>query len=165
MTRTADIAMTAADRAAVANHLRADLMLSLHGAVAPYCGRRSAAVYYHSDERLSFPSGMSVEDTLAQADTDRAVWSKLQSRHRHQSQHLARTLKQSFGDGGAFDDVTVSGLPLAPLMGADLPAVMLELGCFHPATAPDPQTLEQQLEGYAQSIAAAIETAVIELER
>ena len=69
------------------------------------------------------------------------------------------------GDSEAFDSVTVSGVPLAPLMGADLPAVLVEVGCIHQAAATDPQTLKQQLDGYAASLAYAIETALIELAR
>ena len=160
LTRTADIQMAPADRAAVANHLRADLMISLHAAVAPFCSDRTAAVYYHNDERLSIPFGTSVQGNSDVSDTDRPVWAKLQVRHQHQSQYLATALKRALGESEAFDSVTVSGVPLVPLMGADLPAVLVEVGCIHPSAASNPQTLKQQLNGYAESIANAIETAL-----
>ncbi len=160
LTRTADVQMQPADRAAVANHLRADLMISLHAAVAPYCGDRTAAVYYHNDERLKIPFGASSQDMPAESDADRPAWNRLQIRHQHQSQNLADTLKRSLADSETFDSVTVSGVPLVPLMGADLPAVLVEVGCMHPAAATDPQTLRQQLDGYAASLVNAIETAL-----
>lgn len=160
LTRTSDIQMAPADRAAVANHLRADLMISLHAAVVPYCSDRTAAVYYHNDERLKIPFGVSSQGVPAESDTDRPAWNQLQIQHQHHSQNLAGTLKRSLGDSEAFDSVTVSGVPLAPLMGADLPAVLVEVGCIHPAAAADPQTLEQQLDRYAASLARAIETAL-----
>ena len=165
LTRTSDIHMAPADRAALANHLRADLMVSLHTAVAPYCGNRTAAVYYHNDERLSMPSGTSIQGALAEADTDRPAWAKLQIRHHHQSQYLAATLKQVLGDSQTFDSVTVSGVPLVALMGADLPAVLLEVGCMHPTTVPTPQMLQQQINEYAEIIAKAIQKAVSGLAR
>ena len=74
LTRTADVAMAPADRAAVANHLQADLMISLHAAVAPYCSNRTTVVYYHNDDRLTFPSGMSVLGSPAESDADRPAW-------------------------------------------------------------------------------------------
>jgi N-acetylmuramoyl-L-alanine amidase len=160
LTRTADVQMEPADRAAVANHLRADLMISLHAAVAPYCGDRTAAVYYHNDERLKIPFETSSQDMPAESDADRPAWNRLQIRHQHQSQNLADTLKRSLADSEIFDSVTVSGVPLVPLMGADLPAVLVEVGCMHPAAATDPQTLRQQLDGYAASLVNAIETAL-----
>ena len=70
LTRTADVQMAPADRAAVANHLRADLMISLHAAVAPYCSDRTAAVYYHNDERLKIPFGTSSKGMPTELDAE-----------------------------------------------------------------------------------------------
>jgi N-acetylmuramoyl-L-alanine amidase len=160
LTRTSDISMAPEDRAAVANHLRADLMISLHAAVFPYCSHRAAAVYYHNDERLTLPS-----DTSAVSEGSQPAWARLQVRHQHQSQYIAAMLKQSLIDSQTVDSVTVDGVPLVALMGTDLPAVMLELGCIHPKAAPDPKLIEQQLNEYAASIARAIEAALSGLER
>jgi len=165
LTRTADVQMTPADRAAVANHLRADLMISLHAAVSPYCNDRTATVYYHNDERLKIPFGTSSQGMPTELDADQPAWNRLQIQHQHQSQNLAATLKQSLGDSDTFDSVSVSGIPLVPLMGADLPAVLVEVGCMHPAAATDPQTLKQQLDWFAVSLANAIETALPGLVR
>jgi N-acetylmuramoyl-L-alanine amidase len=165
LTRSADVQMEPADRAAVANHLRADVMISLHAAVAPHCSDRTAAVYYHNDERLKIPFGTSSQGMPAESDADRPAWNRLQIRHQHQSQKLAGTLEQSLGDSEAFDSVTVSGVPLAPLIGADLPAVLVEVGCMHPAAATNRQTLERQINGYAAALATAIETALAGLAR
>jgi N-acetylmuramoyl-L-alanine amidase len=165
LTRTADIDIAPADRAAVANHLRADLMISLHTAAAPYCADRTAAVYYHNEERLSFPPEMPIPGTAAGTDGDRPAWARLQIRHQHQSQHLAAAIRRALIDGGSVDTVTVGSAPLVVLMGADLPAVLLEVGCLHPTVPLTAQQFSQQLTDYAEPIAAAIETAVNELAR
>ena len=165
LTRTSDITLAPADRAAVANHLRADLMISIHAAVAPYCSDRTAAVYFHDDERLSFPPEIAIPGTVAESDADQPAWARLQIRHQHQSRYLAATLKQSLEDSETFDSVAVYGVPLAPLMGADLPAVLVEVGCIHPTAAPGQSTRGKQLNAYAESIAKAIETAVTGLVR
>lgn len=163
LTRTSDIAMSPTDRAAMANHVGADLMISLHAGVTPYCDNRNAAVYYHNEDRLSIPSGMSVQNGSAEPDTDLPVWPKLQIRHQHQSQYLAATVKRSLLDSGSFDHVSVRKVPLAPLMGADLPAVLIEVGCLHPSATPSTSMTDQELQKVAQSIAKAIETASKEL--
>ncbi len=160
LTRTSDVQVPPADRAAAANHLRADLMISLHGAVPPYCGNRAAAVYFHNHERMVMPEETSIQEAPAETDTDRPAWAALQIRYQRRSQLLADALRQSMIASGTFDSVTVSGVPLAPLMGADLPAALVEVGCMHPAAAPNPQMLEQQLNDYAASIASAIEAAL-----
>jgi N-acetylmuramoyl-L-alanine amidase len=163
LTRTSDIQLTPADRAGVANHLRADLMISLHAGDASYCSDRTAAVYYHNDERLEIPFGNSFQGNSAESEADRPAWVRLQMQHQHQSQSLAATLKRSLVDSQPFDRVTVSGVPLAPLMGADLPAVLVEVGCVLPTAASSAQALKLLMDGYAASIADAIETAIGEL--
>jgi hypothetical protein len=135
-------------------------MISLHAAVAPYCGNRTAAIYYHIDERVALPPETSIQGALAELDVGRPAWVQLQSRHQRQSQHLAAALKRSLADGPAFDSVTVGGVPLVALMGADLPAVLIEVGCIHAMAASDPQELEHQLNEYAASIVEAIEMAL-----
>lgn len=165
LTRTADIDLSPADRAAVANHLQANVMISLHAAVAPYCDNRTAAVFYHNEERLSFPPEISIPGAPDGLDSDRPVWARLQIRHQHLSKHLAATIRQALIDGGTVDAVTVSSAPLVALMGADVPAVLLEVGCLHPTVPLTSRQFKQQLADYAEPIAAAIETAVDELTR
>jgi N-acetylmuramoyl-L-alanine amidase len=165
LTRTADIEIAPADRAAVANHLQADVMISLHAAVAPYCADRTAAVYCHDEERLSFPPEISIPGTSAGLDGDRPAWARLQSRHQHQSQHLAKAIRQALIHGGSVDEATVGSTPLVALMGADLPAVLLEVGCLHPTVPLTSQQFKQQLSDWAKPVAAAIEAALDELAR
>jgi N-acetylmuramoyl-L-alanine amidase len=111
------------------------------------------------------PSGASVQDTPSEADQDQPAWVGLQMRHQQQSRYLASTIQRSLGESGTFDNVTVSGVPLVTLMGTDLPAVLVEVGCIHPVAAPNPEVIERELNEYAQSIASAIATALPGLVR
>jgi N-acetylmuramoyl-L-alanine amidase len=160
LTRTTDIDMAPADRAAVANHLRADLMISLHAAVTPYCNERSAAVYYYTDEHLAIPDELATRSKLSDSDDAPLPWETLQARHKHQSLKLAGIIKQTLEQSGTFGQVTIRGAPLVTLMGADLPAVLIEVGCMPPSAASTTQNLAQHLDAYARAIADAIATAV-----
>ncbi len=162
LTRKADIAMTPDDRAGAANHLQADLMVSIHAAVAPHCGDRTAAVYYHDDEHLVIPSVGSSGEAFNKTDDQRLAWNRLQMRHQLRSLQVARWIKQALEESDTFDSVSVYPVPLVALLGADLPAVLLEVGCIHPAAPPDTDELERQLNAYAESIAAAIDMAIEE---
>jgi N-acetylmuramoyl-L-alanine amidase len=160
MTRQSDVAVSNADRAGMANHLRADLMISLHAATFPYCSDRKAAVYYHDDKQLVFPPGMSTSDPTIDPGTHSLDWDKLQDQHQDQSRQLATLIRKSLLEGGAFDRVIISGAPLLVLMGADLPALMIEVGCMHLSKAGSMPKIEDQIDMYAQSIANAINLAV-----
>ena len=155
LTRNADIELAPADRAALANHLKADLMVSLHTAVAPYCSDRTAAVYYHNDDRLVMASG-----NTEKSAGDPPAWETLQIRHQQDSQKVAENIRLALEASGSFDRVAVYKAPLVALMGADLPAVLLEVGCIHPTVALTKDQYEQQLRAYAGPIAIAIETAL-----
>lgn len=163
LTRTADIELSPADRAAVSNQMKADLMVSLHAAVNPYCNERTAAVYYHSAERLAMPSATLLQGTLDQSETNRTEWNRLQDRHQQQSQAVAAAVKRSCEDSRIFEEVMIGNAPLVTLMAVDRPAILLEVGCIHPSVPLRPQTAEQQTSEYAESIATAIETAIDEL--
>ena len=72
-------------------------------------------------------------------------------------------MKQAFEDSGSFDKVTVASAPLVTLMGADLPAVLLEVGCIHPTVPLTQQQFERQVDNLAGPIADAIAVAIKEL--
>ena len=165
LTRSADIGVSPDDRAGVANNLKADLVVSLHAAVSPYCGDRSAFIYYHDDERLVFPLGSSIQPPLTDAETDRPEWHRLQIRHQAQSRRLAAAMKLSLQIKSGFETIMVSAVPLIALMGADLPAVMLEVGCIHPTVPLTDQQFQRQVDDLAQPIATAIESAIGELNQ
>jgi len=160
LTRSADIELTPSDRAGLANHLRADLMVSLHGAVAPYCSDRSATVYYHDDERLVMAPVRTDQRTKTEPNGDRPVWETLQIRHQGKSRSIAEIIRSSLAGSASFDSVVVFSAPLAPLMGADLPAVLIEVGCFYPSAPLTEDQFEQAVNTYAKPIAMAIEAAI-----
>jgi len=155
LTRAADIELAPADRAALANHLKADLMVSLHAAVTPYCSDRTAAVYVHNDERLVMGSGKTDK-----SEGDPPAWETLQVKHHQNSHKAAEEIRIALAASGSFDHVAVYKAPLIVFMGADLPAVLLEVGCIHPTIALTKDQYEQQLNAYVGPIATAIETAL-----
>lgn len=163
MTRNSGVTLPIADRAGKANHFKADLMISLHAGVAPYCGEGKAVVFFHEDQRLVLPTGISGHNEASESEANQQAWVKLQVRHQHQSQYLATLIRQSLLDEGTFDQITVRGAPLAVLMGTDLPAVLIEVGCLHPSTAISASKIDQRINKYAQSIANAVNIVVTKL--
>jgi N-acetylmuramoyl-L-alanine amidase len=165
MTRTTDITVDPYDRAAVANQFEADLFVSLHAGVPPYCTDDRAFVFVHDDRHIAAPELPSVTSTASAADDTPTPWSRLQHRHITESRTLAEALARAMGRHDAFKAVTVAAAPLAALEGADRPAVLIEVGCIVTRAIPPTETIERQLDRYAQAIAEAIETALKELPR
>ena len=129
LTRTGDYAVDAADRVAVANHNQADLFVSLHvgGGFAPHQGAMTVFVLKAApaaSENVSplSPRGVSV-------DAPCLFWDNAQDNHHRRSlafaEILIRGCHQAQGLTGR-----VNNEPVAALQGADMPAVMVEIGCL-----------------------------------
>jgi N-acetylmuramoyl-L-alanine amidase len=121
LTRTDDYWVDLADRAALANHLNADLFLSIHTNASTLKTPNGIMLsHLENADVLQRPSGASVGGMRP--------WDALGSKHTEKSQYFAGLLKDAFK---AFDSslhVHIQGIPLFVLQGADQPALMIEIG-------------------------------------
>lgn len=160
LTRTSDITVNADDRAAVVNHLNADLLISLHAGGPPYCSDTQAFIFIHDDRHQVAPPEALSDSDGTNADTGPTAWSRLQHRHIPDSRKLAESLAHAIRRSDTFTEVTVTGAPLAVLMGTDNPAVLVEVGCILSNATPPLEAIEQRLDSYARVIAEAIDAAL-----
>ena len=129
LTRTGDYAVDAADRVALANHNHADLFVSLHvgGGFAPHQGGmtvfvlKSAPAAFQNASPLS-PGGVPV-------DAPCRFWDNAQDNHHRRSLALAEILVRGCHQAQGLSG-RVNNEPVAILQGADMPAVMVEIGCL-----------------------------------
>ncbi len=125
LTRSDDYWLDINNRAAEANHQRADLFVSLHTSASFRFQVSGMTVSYYQDgsgdnTNPSESVGISV------GTEDPPHWEQLQVSHHLASKSLAVTLQGVLGQ--TMGEVRVLGLPLAMLSGADMPAVILEIG-------------------------------------
>lgn len=132
LTRSDDYDVPLRDRTAVANHHKADLFISVHTA-ASYLHAASGITIHHyqppdSPQAQPNPSPKSIPSQ------DRA-WHQIQLDYAAQSRDLAQTMAQTMGIIWRSTTIQVSQAPLVVLEGADMPAVLIEIGYLtHPAT-------------------------------
>ena len=119
MTRTDDYRLEIERRTDIANNLKADVFISIHaggsfstvpGGSTIYCYKETAS------ERLPYPD--SSPDTLGN-------WDRIQLKHVRTSHLLARHLKDRLDP---LMDTEVLDAPVLVLQGADMPAVLIEVG-------------------------------------
>ena len=123
MTRTGDYGLDLAGRNAVANHAKADIFVSIH------CGggfmhQASGLYVYHFKE---LPTVSEPEKTPTDAGRIEN-WDFLQYRHLALSSALAKEMEIHLSAGMAFRFNGVEAAPLMILRGADMPAVLVEIG-------------------------------------
>jgi N-acetylmuramoyl-L-alanine amidase len=161
LTHSDDRKLTLFDRTAIANHLRADLFISLHVGGSFLKTTRNAHVFYYLPPQAA---GLLTEGNTSlpeASDPAARPWHAVQQEHTAESRRMAELMGGQMAGQAIFRQVQVSGAPLAVLQGADMPAVLIEAGYLtHPATEnelQDPRHLDQYASAIGDAIAAAME--------
>ena len=135
LTREDDRGMSLDDRSAYANSQKADAFISLHANAALRPAMRGAEVYYLSVDRME-------AETAGDASTASAlpalgggtrtiqllVWETAQARALRESATLASLIEQSLRSRIEMSPRPVQQAPFRVLVGATMPAVLVEMG-------------------------------------
>lgn len=158
LTRSDDYDVELHQRAATANEAKADLFISLHTGAGFFHATQGMAVYY------SQSSGSGTESIAeGAAVAEPRQWKHLQRRYAAASKALAAHMQRALAAMPQRPSCQVFGAPLAVLQGADMPAVLVEVGHItHPATE---KFLSQSrsLDALAEAIDQGIERFLAEL--
>jgi N-acetylmuramoyl-L-alanine amidase len=167
LTRTVDRDLGLDDRAAIANHQRADLFISLHANASPRKSARGAETYFLAREATD-----DAARTLAALENDATrrgardepeglelvLWDLAQVEYLEESAALAETVQHELNLALGLTDRGVRQAPFRVLMGATMPAVLIEMGFL---THEDEGRLlgnAEHQDRLAQAIARAVDT-------
>ncbi len=128
LTRTDDYGMKIFERTAAANHLKADLFISLHTG-GSFLHKTSGISIFYFDEM----SNTDQENRPALPKPDKNIpapiaWHTIQIKHKKTSRALAETIREHLEDQTGSLKRPVQTAPLMVLEGADMPAVLIEIG-------------------------------------
>ncbi len=139
LTREDDIDLGLDERSALANQYRADLFVSIHLNSTVRGGARGAETYFlslqASDQRAA--DAAAVENYVGESaalpgsdefDLQLLLWDLAQSQHLASSQRLATMIQEELNQQLELRDRGVKQAPFRVLMGAAMPAVLVELG-------------------------------------
>lgn len=136
LTRTADETVDLDARAAIANNNKADVFVSLHANASVRPSVAGAEVFYLSAEEYAADpghSGLAVGDEVPVAGggsrrIDIILWELAQLRHLEQSALLAGLVEEELRQRITMSPRAVQQAPFRVLAGANMPAVLVELG-------------------------------------
>jgi len=168
LTRDEDVLVGLDERAAVANHNRADLFLSLHVNSSPRAQARGSETYYldtrATDEEARILARL--ENSTAPADgdpvlpppgsLDLVLWDLAQNQHLAESSQLAESVQRQLDTLAGTPDRGVRQAPFRVLMGATMPAILVEVGFI---SNPEEERLLGTAE-HQERLAAALAAAV-----
>ena len=119
LTRTDDYGIEIIRRTDVANHLNADVFVSIHAGGSFRHAARGMGVFFFRDNR---------SDDLPMSPEEKRNWDRLQLKHAKASSLLAESLRQRLEEAVPTSRCQVDAAPLLVLRGADMPAVLIEVG-------------------------------------
>jgi N-acetylmuramoyl-L-alanine amidase len=127
LTRTDDYWLDLPSRTATANHKSADLFISIHAGGSFHHQARGMTLYYFK-EPLGPTLAQTTELLKPLTYTTQIPWEKIQTRHKTTSSVLAKLIRKRINEQVIFIKSNVQGAPLMVLEGADMPAVVIEIG-------------------------------------
>ena len=154
LTRSDDYEVDLMHRPAVANHLEADLFLSIHtGASTQHNPSGMLIAYYDNQFRRQ-----AMNDKKAQGTHLLTSWDTNSLGHLEQNQHLATLLREKILEYDKEIKVDIIGMPIVVLAGADLPALLIEIGYL--TNPSDLQKMKSSaiLADYAEIISTTLDT-------
>lgn len=156
MTRTDDYDINCFDRISAANHLKADIYLSVHAGGAFLRQTRGITVFYFNDPGRNFPGkSHNVSPAMPLIEESPVKWDDIQYRHIARSKKLAEIFETVFSEKG--NPVRVQSAPLITLRGADMPAVMIEFGYITNPTDENALFDPNRMDEYAEMVRNALD--------
>jgi N-acetylmuramoyl-L-alanine amidase len=142
LTRSEDATLPLDTRAAIANQNKADLFISVHLNSSLGSGARGAETYFLSAEASDAKAAKAAAAENAPAavapppgdtkeevkDLELILWDLAQTRHLAESQRFAALIQAELNDALQLKDRGVKQAPFRVLNGAEMPAVLVELG-------------------------------------
>ena len=152
LTRDGDYWVDLERRTASANNRQADAFVSLHTGGRLGSTNNRAQVFHHvgnPEQPFFFADQGELDDGPVPA---LPMWHFVQSKHESQSRLLARSLRSHLATAGYASTRGILGAPLYVLKGADMAAVLVEIGGIDSYPEPRPATGENALTAVAEAI-------------
>ncbi len=127
LTRTDDYWVDIPARSATANHVDADMFISIHAGGSFLHQASGMSLYYYqktSKSTLTLDPDSSKE---FKNDNPEVSWANIQDRHQQNSKILAESVRDRIGRQTQYKP-EIEGAPLMVLEGADMPAILIEIG-------------------------------------
>jgi N-acetylmuramoyl-L-alanine amidase len=180
LTRDDDRLISLDERTSIANHNQADLFLSIHLNGSPRASARGAETYYVSmdatdDEARTLAAlenrSFGAEETEQRTvdgearDLDLVLWDLAQNQFLAESSFLAEAMQRQFNELVGTRDRGVRQAPFRVLMGAMMPAILVEVGFISNAEEEERfRTTEYRMQ-VSTAIAAAVREFLTNLDR
>ena len=128
LTRSDDYWVDIPDRTAVANHLKADLFISIHTSGSFLHQAKGISIFYFKELPSSAPGNETAPLKPVGSSNSKTLWDNIQGRHITSSKALAEILRNHINNHLKFSKSKTQNAHLLVLKSADMPAILIEIG-------------------------------------
>jgi N-acetylmuramoyl-L-alanine amidase len=128
LTRTGDMPISLVNRTATANHHKADLFISIHTGGSFVRGSSGIFIYHYqnfSEDTRKHGRNMPIQRKNRNAPI---LWDRAQSKYLEKSRLLAGLISTRLDELSEVNNSRLQGAPLLLLQGANMPAILIEIG-------------------------------------
>lgn len=178
LTRDEDRLVGLDERTAIANHNRADLFLSIHLNASPRANATGAETYYLSTdatddeartlaalENRSRDSKAKPDERVASGSLDLVLWDLAQNQYIAESSALAESVQRQLNRLTGTRDRGVRQAPFRVLMGAMMPAILVEVGFISNSAEEQVFREPRHQDRVVEAISAAVQEFLLDLAR
>ena len=166
LTRNGDQTLSADDRAALANNNKADLFLSLHANASFRSSVQGAEIFYLGLDQEAAQAAQAAEAGAAKMPVfgggtrvlEILPWQVAQARFVQESATFASMIERQFQGHVPLDGRGPTQAPLRVLVGANMPAVLVEMGYLSNPTQED----QLGTAAFQQTIVQALYAAIVQ---
>jgi N-acetylmuramoyl-L-alanine amidase len=157
LTRTDDNQVDLEMRTALANHHKADLLISIHTG-GSFIHSTSGILIYHYQDFAADSEKQAENPRIREQDQNSPIlWARVQDRHLEKSRVLANLINTRLDSLALVPESRVQGAPLLVLQGADMPAILIEIGYLTNPTEEKKLTDQRYLTDLASAIRQGID--------
>lgn len=167
LTREKDVNLSLDERTSIANHNHADLFISIHVNASKGKKVKGAETFFLSyeatDEEIRTLAALEnnavgiPEKRLEGGEIEMILWDMAQMQYLQESSELAETIQEELNQLLGIKDRGVKQAPFRVLMGATMPAVLIEVGFLSNTE----EETELRKGVYRESIAKAVHRSIL----
>jgi len=128
LTRSDDYWVDIPGRTAVANHLKADLFISIHTGGSFLHQAKGTTIFYYKELSGHVLETGSDSSKPGNAGNPQSLWDNIQAGHIASSKTLTQIMQNNISSQVKFSKSKIQNADLMVLKGADMPAILIEVG-------------------------------------
>ena len=157
LTRKDDYQIDVFERSAIANHLKADLFVSIHTGAGFRSHPKGISLFYYDSPANTDAASDSHASNPTESSSTIQSWEQNRPERAEKSRYLGELIRKRLAQADQDLKLSISGAPLIVMSGIDMPAILIEIGTITNPLDAKALNDEAHMSNMAQAVCEAID--------